>query len=242
MVSTGVEALDSLLVSGLPERSAILIVGPPGVGKEAICYWFLSSSLGQGDAAVFVSRRSVPEVFEDARGFGVTLEGFVNFADCSGTPPASNAVGCDLRDLTHLSVSMKKLVAAQASRRIRIVTDILSPLLLLKPLDVVYRFFGSLLLEFKKYDSVTLATLEEGMHAAREVVAFEQLFDGVVEMRLYEEGGPGYEVPLLRVKKMRGLGFRSGFFHIQFTPATKMELKPFTPAEETLRLTPQVLT
>lgn len=240
MVSTGVEALDSLLVSGFPERSAILVVGPPSIGKEAICYWFLSSCVRLGDVALHISRHAVPEVLEDAEGYGVTLGGSVSFVDCSGMPAASPVVSCDLRDLTGLSVSLKKLLAEHASRRIRIVTDILSPLMLLKPLDVVYRFLNSLLLEFKKYDCVTLATLEEGMHTARETVAFEQLFDGAIEMHAYEEAGPGCEVPVLRVKKMRGLGFRQGFFHLRFTP--KMELKPFAPADETLRLTERAMT
>ena len=37
-------------------------------------------------------------------------------------------------------------------------------------------------------DSVVFATLEEGMHPAQILAAMQQLFDGVVELRLYEEG------------------------------------------------------
>lgn len=236
MVSTGIPALDSLLVDGFPDRSAILVTGPPGIGKEAICYWFLSSAVQQGDIAMYVSRRSVAEVFEDARGYGAALEGSVTFLDCSGIPAAADAIPCSLSDPTEISVAIKRLVAEHGRRRIRIVLDILSPLLLLNPLETMYRFFNALFVELKKHDSVTVATLEAGMHGTREMVAFEQVFDGVVEMQLYEEGGPGCEVPLLRVKKMRGLPPRPAFFHVRFSPGTRMELHPFTAAEETLRL------
>ena len=38
MVSSGVPALDPLLGDGYPDKSTILVVGPPGIGKEALGY------------------------------------------------------------------------------------------------------------------------------------------------------------------------------------------------------------
>lgn len=214
------------MVDGFPDRSAILIIGPPGIGKEAVCYWSIHSSILQGDMAVYVSRHSVQEVLEDARGYGVKLEERVTWVDCSGHSAPDNAITCRLGDLTELSVTLKKLVAENASRRIRIVMDVLSPLLLLNPLENMYKFFSSLLVELKKYDTVLIATVEEGMHTTREVVAFEGLFDGVIEMRLYEQ--MLQVLPLLQVKKMRGLSIQPAFHNFRFSSIGGMEISAYS--------------
>jgi len=59
MVSTGVEGPDHLLKDGYPDRSAVLVNGPPGVGKEALGYWFTQSGLAQGDFCLYVTRLAV---------------------------------------------------------------------------------------------------------------------------------------------------------------------------------------
>ncbi len=50
--------------------------------------------------------------------------------------------------------------------------------------DTVYKFLTQLFADLKQYDSVVLATSEEGMHAPNVLAAMQQLFDGVVESRL----------------------------------------------------------
>ncbi len=62
MVSTGVEELDRLLKEGYPEKSAILVAGPPGIGKETLGYWFMQSGLSQGDFFLYITRLAVSEV------------------------------------------------------------------------------------------------------------------------------------------------------------------------------------
>lgn len=222
MVSTGLEGLDAILPQGIPERSATLIVGPPGVGKEAVCYWFLSASLREGAAAIYVSRHPASELIEDARGYGVRLDGPIINVDCSGLPSTSATFSCNLSEITGLSLTLKKVVAENGNRKVRIVLDILSPLLLLNSLENIYKFLSSLLLDFKKYDTVLLATVEEGMHSSREIVSFEQLFDGVIELRLYEKDLR--VMPLLQVKKMRGLAAQPGFYKFRFDPSGMFEI------------------
>jgi len=60
-----------------------------------------------------------------------------------------------------------------------------------------------------------VATLEEGMHPANVLAAMEQLFDGVIELRLYEEGLR--VIPLLRIRKMRGLPPQPGYYNFTFS-------------------------
>jgi KaiC/GvpD/RAD55 family RecA-like ATPase len=96
-----------------------------------------------------------------------------------------------------------------------VVTDVLSSLLMLNQPDTVYKFLTQLFADVKQYDSVVLATLEEGMHPPNVVAAMQQLFDGVVELRLYEEGLR--VLPLLRIRKMRGVPPQPGYYNFAFT-------------------------
>ncbi len=69
---------------------------------------------------------------------------------------------------------------------------------------------------------MVLATLEEGMHKPEVVTAMQQLFDGTIELKLYEEGLR--VMPLLRIRKMRGLPPLPGYFSFA---STGMEVSPY---------------
>ena len=110
---------------------------------------------------------------------------------------------------------IKDVLIKNNGRRIRIVTDILSPLLLLNQPETIYRFLNQLFDEIKLHDALFLATIEDGMHPQQVLIAMEQLFDGVVEMKLFEEGMRAQ--PLLRILKMRGARAAQDYFSFSFT-------------------------
>jgi KaiC/GvpD/RAD55 family RecA-like ATPase len=211
LVSSGVPALDPLLGDGYPEKSAILVVGPSGIGKEALGYWFTHSGLVQGDFCLYVTRLSVKEVLQDEKGFGVETQQRVPlwFASDGGQ------IKYDMNDLASLLFNIKEVLKKNAGRRIRVVMDALSSLLMLNEPETIYKFLTQLLLEVKQQDAVLLATLEEGMHQPQVLAAMQQLFDGVLEMKLYEEGLK--VIPLLRVRKMRGVPPQPGYFNFSLT-------------------------
>ncbi len=210
MVSSGIEQLDRLLKSGYPDKSAILVVGPPGIGKEALGYWFTQRGLAEGDFCLYVTRLSVSEVLQDVRTFGANGQSSpVWFAREGGQ------VKCDLNDLAGLSFNLKENLRRNGDKGIRIVTDILSSLLMLNSPETIYRFLSQLLSEVKQFNAVFLATLEEGMHQPQVQAAMQQLFDGVVELRFYEQGLN--VLPLLRIRKMRGMPPEPGYFIFAFT-------------------------
>ena len=70
----------------------------------------------------------------------------------------------NINDLASFSFNIKDLLKKNENRRMRITIDVLSSLLMLNPPDTIYKFLTQLFDEVKKYDSVVLATLEEGMH------------------------------------------------------------------------------
>jgi hypothetical protein len=117
MVPTGLGELDSLLGGGYPDRSTILVVGPPGIG-EALGYWFAASGLTQGDFRLYATRLAVSEVREDIGAFGAHDQREPMWmADQGGQ------IKCDVGDLADLSIRIKKRLskgsAAPRGRAIR---------------------------------------------------------------------------------------------------------------------------
>jgi KaiC/GvpD/RAD55 family RecA-like ATPase len=207
LASCGIPALDKLLADGYPDRSSVLVVGPPGIGKEALGYWFTQTGLVQGDFCLYVTRLSVREVLQDVKGFGIDMQQKVPFWMAGD----GGQIKYNVNDLASLSYNIKDILKQNANRRIRVVLDVLSSILMLNQPETIYKFLDQLLADAKQYDAVVLATLEEGMHKPEILAAMQQLFDGVVEMRLYEEGLR--VLPLLRIRKMRGLPPQPGYYN-----------------------------
>ena len=220
LASSGIPALDKLLVDGYPDKSAILVVGPPGIGKEALGYWFTQTGLVQGDFCLYATRLSVREVLQDVKGFGIDMQQKVPFWLSS----EGGQIKYNVNDLASFSYNIKEVLKLNSSRRIRVIVDVLSSLLMLNQPDMIYKFLDQLLADVKQYDSVVLATLEEGMHRPEVLAAMQQLFDGVVELRLYEEGLR--VLPLLRIRKMRGLPPQPRYYNFSFS-RTGMELAAY---------------
>jgi len=155
LVSSGVPALDPLLGDGYPDRSTILVVGPPGIGKEALGYWFTHSGLIQGDFCLDVTRLSVKEVIQDQKGFGIDTREKVPlwFASDGGQ------IRYDVNDLAGLSHNIKEVLRQNSGRRVRIVIDAVSSILMLNQPETVYRYLAQLFADVKQYDAVLLATL-----------------------------------------------------------------------------------
>ena len=218
MASTGLSPLDNLLGGeGYPDRSCVLITGAPGIGKEALSYWFTHSGLVQGDFCLYVTRLAAREVLKDSKAFGLDFQNRVPF----WIAREGGQIPFDYSDLAKLSFSIKDVLRKNSGRRIRIVSDVFSPLLLLNSTEVIFKFLSQLMADVKQYDSVLLATLEDGMHTQQVVAAMQALFDGVLEMRVYEEGLSF--VPILKIRKMLGVPPQPGYFNFSFTK-TGMEI------------------
>ena len=198
MVSTGVPPLDRLLGGdGYLDRSAILLVGPTGKGKERVLYRFVRPT-ASGDCSVYVTRSQVQEVVRDARANGTELgEGVVWVAGGGGQ------LSCDVENLAGLSYSLKDLLKKNAGREVRIVFDVLSSVLMRNPPDGVYKFLDQLIAEAKQHHSVLVATIEEEMFPPQVVASMEQLFDGVMSVGFQVRGGRA--LPVLEVRKMKGV-------------------------------------
>ena len=212
MASTGLSSLDQLLVSGgYPDKSVIMVVGPPGIGKEAIGYWFTQSGLVKKDFCLNVTRLPTREVLQDVKAFGIDFsqQGPFWFSSEGGE------VKFDVNDLSGFSINTKEILKKNSDRRIRVVIDVISSLLMLNAPETIYKFLTQLFVAVKQYDAVLVAMLEEGMHPPDVLAAMQQLFDGVIELRLYEEGLK--VLPLLRIRKMRGVAPQPRYYNFSFS-------------------------
>jgi KaiC/GvpD/RAD55 family RecA-like ATPase len=217
LASTGVPTLDSLLGNeGYPDRSAVLVIGPPGIGKEALGYWFVRSGLVLGEYVLYATHRTVSDVLRDMKGSGVSGDRVPEWIASSGS-----STKLDLRDPTSLSFNIKQAVHQNKGRRVRVATDVLSPLLVLNSLESMYNYWSQLLSDLKQQECVLFALAEEGMHPPNILTTMEQLFDGVIEMKLYEEGLS--IIPLFRVRKMLGLPPLHGYLKFSVS-STGMEV------------------
>lgn len=215
MASTGIPSLDKLLGEGYPDKSNILILGPPGVGKEALGYWFTNTGIAHGEFCLYVTHRTVPDVIKDMEAFGVR----VRDSPLQWIARSGSHLVCDLNDLPGLSSKIKGVIhSLDQAKHLRIVIDVLSPLLVLNPSESMYRFWSQLLAETKETGATLFATIEDGMHPANLVTSMEQLFDGVIEMRIFEEGLSF--VPLLRIRKMLGAQPIQSYYRFEFARNT----------------------
>jgi KaiC/GvpD/RAD55 family RecA-like ATPase len=211
-VSSGVPALDKILGGGYPRKSAILIIGPPGVGKEALGYWFIQSGLAANEVCLHATRLSAREVVQDQKAYqarGQELVGLPYLLAREG-----GQAKFDVKDPEGFLANMRELLKNNADQRIRIFVDSLSSLLLLNPVDTIYKSLDDLISESKNYDVVLLATLEEGMHTQQVITAMQQIFDGFIELSFYRVGLSVF--PLLRIGKMRGMKPQGNYYSISY--------------------------
>jgi TolB-like protein/KaiC/GvpD/RAD55 family RecA-like ATPase/Tfp pilus assembly protein PilF len=203
MASSGIPELDHVLGSEYPDKSTILVTGPTGIEKEAIGYKFAFSASIQSDLCLYVTTLSVSEVSQDFRAFGIDINPakLVWFAREGGDLKFQN-------DLAKVSFEIKEILKKNPGRKIRIVLDVLSALLMLNSPETVYRFLDQLLPEVKQYNTILVATLEGGMHQPQVVASIEQLFDGVLELKP-RVNSEGQQIgTLLQIKKMRGVSLK----------------------------------
>lgn len=195
MASSGIDELDQLLGGGYPIPSAILFEGPIESAKESILYEFVSSATGS-ECCVFVTKSEVTEVVNDAKGIGIDFRKDIIWVAGEGGKAKS-----DLENLATFSRSLKDVLDANKGRGMRIVFDIISPMLMTNSSENVYRFVDQLISEIKKYDAVMLATLDDRMHPQQVITSIEHTFDGVISVGAAQGSGAP---PSLRIKRMKG--------------------------------------
>lgn len=194
IMKTGIAELDESIKSkgGLREKSNILILGPPGPEKVDVALRFMEQGVEDGDGLVYITTDAGPGEIE---GKSSVLAEHTNrdlmFIDCySWTLGAAPEGRKDiivpgpsaLNDLSiGIAQAMQKLFKPE--KKMRVVMQSLSTLLLYNNPEVVYRFTQITGARLKGSNATTLFLIEEGMYDEKIVMTIKHLVDAVIEVK-----------------------------------------------------------
>jgi circadian clock protein KaiC len=212
-VATGVAGLDDVLGGGLPVDRLYLVQGSPGVGKTTFGLQFLRAGVAAGEAVLYITlSETEDEIREIASSHGWALDG-IQLYELSSAEQALR-LGEENSLYATADVELKEtmrvlLAEVDRIRPTRVVFDSLSEIRLLAQTPVRYR---RQLLALKQYFAgrkCTVVLLDDRSGEPSDLQV-ESLAHGVVsfEQLPMQYGGDRRR---LRVVKLRGVRFRSGY-------------------------------
>ncbi len=195
-----------------PTNYAVLLTGPPGVGKFEYMVAQAREALRAGERVVFVTLDLHPsEVRARAKALHLDLEAYEGktfaFVDCYSATASDRAepqpgkktfVVSSFSNLEGIGMAMSK-AAQELGTPVRIYFYTISTLFLHNSTQAIAKFFQIVTSRAKMNMGFILYAVQEGVHETMTMNLLRSLVDGVVEMRFTES--MGHEV---RVHHMRG--------------------------------------
>lgn len=210
LASTGIPGLDTVMGGGLPRNHAYLIQGRHGSGKTTLALQFCMAGAREGETALYLSTcESEPEIREVADSHGWSLEGVtLHYHD----PRKSYPGGEEQSVFRPAEVELPQTVQAilQVIRDVnphRLVVDSLSEIRLLSPEGRWFRRQVLALKENLARRQCTTLFCDDRLTPDQPV---HSIVHGVLDLeQLTREYGPDRR--RVRVAKLRGTSFASGF-------------------------------
>ncbi len=193
-LKTGIPGFDKLIGGGFPERSSILLVGPPGCGKSILAQRFIYEGLKEKQPAIYITLDTSPEdIVDNMNHFGWNVEGKkdLQFIDAYswrvGKVQKKYAVS-NLSNVNELNIALSELIKKlNTSELKRSIFDSVSTLLLYADPSLVVKLIPILIAKTKKAGYTQLLVLEEGVHDQKTVNTLNYLTDGVIKFKMDEE-------------------------------------------------------
>lgn len=197
----GIEGLDAL-IKELSPGSNILLIGPPMTGKAFIARTIMYNGLKDKEAGIYISTKdSGSKIKEWYNGVGLDItpyEDTYGIVDCvsrslgpTETETSPNVVQvASAVDMTGISIAVNRFFEEfwrkKQMKKIRVIVESLSNLLMYSNLQTVYRFLHVFTGRVRSADAIGVYTIEEGMHEPMTITTLKQLVQGVIETK--EEG------------------------------------------------------
>jgi circadian clock protein KaiC len=218
--STGVEGLDDILHGGLPRHRVYLVRGTPGVGKTTLSLEFLRAGAARGQRVLYVTlSETKDEISRVADSHGWTLEG-VDVYELSSDErtlrrEAENTLYAT-EDVDLKGVIRVLLAEVERVKPSRVVFDSLSEIRLLAQSSMRYRRQILALKQHFSGRACTVLLLDDRV-ADTSDAQVESLGHGVIVLeQSASQYGPDRR--RLRVSKLRGSDFRSGYHDFSVSP------------------------
>ncbi|HEY1250786.1 MAG TPA: ATPase domain-containing protein [Thermoanaerobaculia bacterium] len=214
--SSGIPGLDNVLGGGFPTGHIYLVQGDPGVGKTTLGLQYLLAGRDAGGKPLYVTlSETADELRAVAASHGWDLSGI----EIHEITPGPEAMTAEDNTLFHpaeveLGETTRSILSeVERIRPSRVVIDSLSEVRLLSQTALRYR---RQILAFKQLFSnrgITVLLLDDRSENAGDMHV-ESIAHGIVDL---EQLAPlyGAERRRLRVKKLRGVGFRGGYHDIK---------------------------
>ncbi|UCH02104.1 MAG: hypothetical protein JSV20_09915 [Candidatus Bathyarchaeota archaeon] len=233
-VPTGIDGLDNLLKGGLPPSTAIGLVGDVNSGKEMICNHVTWSLLNKGYYVLyFAVDKSAEDIRDDMYQSNWNIEDFekedkLHFIDVfsRGQEIIEEKMyeSGELVEPEKISFNFKEMIAegrkyaikmALRRRKLVVIYYSMSPLFTVSNHRDVLRF-----LQYAKYatrisKAVGIAALHLGIHGTNIETAFQQLADGIIEVR--RKTLNGYAARFIRISKMARTNFSENYYPLEIS-------------------------
>ena len=191
-----------ILTGDIPVAINILVIGPPLTGKAFLARAIMYNGLKDKEAGIYISTKDSGSKIKDKYAkCGLPLDQYEDaygIVDCISrslgtgkTETAKNVVlvGSAV-DMTGISIAVGQFLEEfwrkKQMKKIRLVIESLSNLLMYSNIQTVYRFLHVFTGKVRAVDGLGIYTIEEGMHDSMVVTTLKQLVQGVIELK--EEG------------------------------------------------------
>lgn len=199
-IKIGLSKFDSIFKKGIPDKSSILLLGPPKTGKTLFGLHFLFEGLRNNEHGIYIVTNSFPEdVVKRLENFGrvdkVLQNGLLKFVDCYSIhagvhkdntvfivrvngPTALNEIGMAFSEIIKL---------VPKSNKIRVVFDSVSTLLMFNKSHTIETFVQQMNGKIKSAGATSVFILEEGIHDEKSVTAINSMLDMLVHLKKVED-------------------------------------------------------
>ncbi|MBR9682453.1 MAG: AAA family ATPase [Candidatus Aenigmarchaeota archaeon] len=216
-VKTGIIGLDHLLGGGLPEKSSIMLIGPPGCGKTTLAQQFMSQGIKEKDGLMYVTLDAGPEEIESSmKSFGWKTKSpclsFIDGYSWRVGEPKGKHVMSNLGNINELNIAISAVIDEQKKFvGKRSVFDSMSTLLIYANSSLVVKFIPVMIAKEKKAGYTNILILEEGVHDQKTVTTLNYVTDGVIEFKM--EGDKRF----LRVSRMKATKHKRDWVEFKVT-------------------------
>jgi KaiC/GvpD/RAD55 family RecA-like ATPase len=207
---TGYEALDGVLLGGIPEGASVILTGIGSDERDRIVRRYTETALNSGRGCIYVStslERIRDLISPHEKDLQVVLCHPQAEAIAAGFKNVQRLKGLD--DLTAINLAFEAcknaLISSGSTGSIALCFEVVGDVLLRHHGPMTRKWLMDILARAKSGRMTTLATLNTKMHPADEAHTVIELFDGHIELHEEDVVTPGAK--MIRVKKLGGQKF-----------------------------------